>query len=221
MSGERTFRDSIRIESPAWMQRGTLERLMYAFTVQLDAMGDALVAGIKLRWPGAYGYESLPLVGRQRQIIRGLQESDESYALRLQHYRKAHQARGGARAMLEQLHAYYGERTWSAQLVYASKRRYTLHPDGSVTQDTSSFGLGLGPPERWAAWALIIPDGLAEYSDDQLRAVPAAWNAAHCLGYVIALPPGAAIVNYHETEQLVNMPSTINTAVAARIIEVS
>lgn len=110
------FRDSIRKLSPAFLQEGVGERLMYVFGLELDAVMERLHQGIKARFPLVTGLQSkvitpgkadaLALIGADRLIDRGLSESDLSYAVRLQRAIDTWRLAGTARAVLGQVLGY-------------------------------------------------------------------------------------------------------------------
>lgn len=201
MSGPtRTFRDRIRMVSPPWLQHGWAEKLLFAIGIQIDAFADALVAGVKMRFPNYYSAESLPVIGRERRIARGLLEDDATYASRLTRWLDDHRRRGGPYAMLAQLHAYYHPNNFPIQLIYRSGRRYSMDADGAVVRDDISFHPD-GDAARWARWWLIMEaDAYTPPIDDQDRAdlalIPTEWNAAHCTGTVIVLPTGGELWDY-------------------------
>lgn len=221
----RTFRDRIRMVSPLWLQRGWAEKLLYAIGLQLDAFADALVAGVKLRFPNLYSAESLPLIGRERRISRGLVESDAVYGERLTRWLDDHRLRGGPYAMLAQLHAYYLPNTFPIVLIYRSGQRYTMAPDGTVVRDTIAFHPD-GVPERWARWWLIMEVSVGVYTpplSDQDRAdialIPTEWNAAHCTGTVIVFPGDGELWDY-PLGHVWDEPGTWNTPDTVSVIEV-
>jgi len=183
-----TYRDRMRERwSPPWMQTGNNEKLMYAVAVLVDTLGDALVAGLALRYPGLYTYESLPVIGRERRIARGPNESDATYAERLRLWLDAHRGRGGPYALLAQLYAYYAPSNFVAHLIYRSGRHFRMAADGTITRDIqATFGPDMHP-DRHAKWFLFYE--VASVTD--IARVPREWNAAHCLGSVVTLPPGA------------------------------
>ncbi len=215
-----TFRDTVRKISPPWLQRGVAEKLLYALAIQIDACADALVAGVKLRFPGVYSDESLPLLGRERRIARGRLETNVVYASRLARWLDDHRRRGGPYALLLQLFAHYAPNNFHIQLVYRSGRRFQLDVAGAITRDE---GGGFGPfesPEQWARWWLFYDwpdavttdgtwDDLGDWGDGgvwdsslspqdvaDLRLVPHEWNAAHCFGALVLLCGGAELWDY-------------------------
>lgn len=218
-----TFRDTIRKISPPWLQNGVAEKLLYSLAVQVDAFGDALVAGAKLRFPGLYSDESLPRLGRERRIARGRIETETVYANRLRRWLTDHRTRGGPYALLAQLFAHYAPNNVEVALVYRSGRRFTMDVNGAITRDDIAFNPDI-TPSKWARWWLIFTwpagltvatwgsrptwglpdppghvwgvDGLIPQDVVDLRIVPHEWNAAHCFGRIILLSGGAHLWGY-------------------------
>lgn len=165
-----TFRDTLRRRSPTWLQHGVAEKILYAMGVQIDALADALVASIKIRFPGYYSDETLPLIGRERRIRRGRFESDATYAARLNRWLTDHRRRGGPYALLAQLYAHYAPNNFPITLIYRSGRRFRMDIAGNVIRDDVDFdtsGATLHDdvePERWARWWLIYdwPEALPD-----------------------------------------------------------
>lgn len=219
----RTFRDRIRRVSPPWLQRGWAEKLLYAYGTQIDAFADALVAGVKMRFPGLYSDESLPLIGRERRIARGLIEDGATYAARLRRWFDDHRRRGGPYAMLAQLHAYFSPNNFPIQLVYRSGRRFSMDTAGVVVRDDISFHPD-GNAARWARWWLIMEaDAYVPPLSDQdvadIRLIPTEWNAAHCTGTVIVMPAGGELWNY-PPGHVWNEPGVWNTPDVVSVVPV-
>lgn len=195
-----TFRDYIRRISPPWLRIGWAEKLLYAYAIQLDVLGDALTAAIKLRFPNFYSNETLPLIGRERRITRGLDESDESYATRLRRWLDDHRHRGGPYAMLAQLYAFYAPNNFPIVLLYRNGRRFTMAPDGTITTDVVTWHPDANPA-MWARWWLYFYTSryappLSDADASSLRTVPSEWNNGHCIGRVCVLGPGVEQWNY-------------------------
>jgi hypothetical protein len=208
----RTFRDALRNISPPWLQRGTAQAILYAIGVQVDALGDALRAGVKMRFPGYYSMETLPLIGRERRIRRGRFESETTYASRLIPWLDHHRRRGGPYALLAQLHAYYAPNNFAIELRYASGRVYNMEISGTINRGDTVW-TPPGDPAQWARWWLyydwptpVGDDGIwsdpgtwddggvwdsnldpAEVRD--LRLIPREWNAAHAIGRIVLETP--------------------------------
>lgn len=211
-----TFRDTLRKICPPWLQHGFAERLLYPIGAHLDILGDALVAGIKLRFPNEYSAESLPWLGRERRIRRGINESDEIYGNRMRRWLDDHARRGGPYAMLAQLYAHYAAAPFEIELVNFNGGRYTLATDGTITHDVIVWAPDTDA-DHWARWWLlyhwptpVTDDGvwedpgtwgdggawgtglsLAEVED--LRTIPAEWNSAHTQGTIVLIGPGGEL----------------------------
>ncbi len=167
-----TNRDTIRERVPTWLRGTVLGGVLYSIATQVDALTEALTAGLKSRFPGYYSTDSLPLIGRERRIRRGRGgESDAIYAERLRRWLDDHRHRGGPYALLAQLHAHYAADPFEITLLYYPSallgsgvaRRYVLEADGTVTRDTA-FWIPDDDVVRWARWWLIYqwPAGVVD-----------------------------------------------------------
>lgn len=196
-----TARDEIRKRSPPWLRIGNNERLLYTLGLHIDTLTDALVAGVKSRFPGLYSDESIPLIGRERRIARGRDETTASYIDRLRMWRIDHRRRGNPYALLSQLHISLGPSAFPIDLLYANGRRFLMDADGNIERSFVPW-LPDDQPERWARWWLfyntdqwaVTPPTQSEI--DELRAIPRAWNTAHALGYIVLFPSDAQLWNY-------------------------
>jgi hypothetical protein len=199
MSDLITFRDSIRKLSPPWLQNGLAEKILYTIGVQIDAFGDALVAGLNLRFPGRYSDESLPLLGRERRIRRGRVETTAVYATRLRRWLIDHRQRGSPRALLAQLYAHFAPANFQIQLIYYSGRRYTMDTAGNVVQDDIVWSPDL-VTTQWARWWLFYyTDAFPSPTADDITnliMVPQEWNAGHCLGTLVLVPTGSELWDF-------------------------
>lgn len=191
-----TFRDLMRQFSPPWLRTGNAEKYLYAPGYVVDTLGDALLAGVKMRFPGYYSMSSLSVIGRERVIARGLIEDDATYAARLVRWLDDHSTRGGPYALLEQLYAYFAPNNFPITLVYQNHRAFTMDADGVITMGTSPFAPDTNSA-RWARWSLIYEtDAFTPATPaviESLRLVPAAWNAGHCQGNIYVLGTGAEL----------------------------
>jgi hypothetical protein len=206
--------------SPPWLRGLVGEKVMYALAVQLDALGDAVAAAVKSRFPNLYSHESLPYVGRDRKISRGRTETDEVYASRLTRWLDDHATRGGPYALLAQVYAHYAPTTFAVDLIYASGRRFQMDADGVVATRDAIVWTPDTDTARWARWWLfyewpdeILADGLwgdaGTWSDggvwdsdltaedvEDMRLVPREWNAGHALGKVVLLSGDLELWDY-------------------------
>jgi hypothetical protein len=213
------FRDLAKKISPAWLRTGIAEKLMYTIGLYFDALVELTDAAVRIRFPGDYGYESLPYLSRERGIRQGIGESNASFALRLNEWFETHKDRGGPYPMLEQIWHHYKDSpdgAFPVHLVYTSGARFDMGTDGVITRDADSFSTGLGPDD-WAHWWLVYerPTPIADegtwgdpgtWTDGgvwgsalspeevtDLRLIPTEWNNAYCLGHLVVLSPGQAL----------------------------
>lgn len=213
------FRDLIFTIVPTWLRRGIAKKLLYVINLHFDALIDMVTAAVQLRFPGYYSGSSLPAISRERRIRRGLGESNQSFALRLEDWFERHKDRGGPYPLLEQVFAHYrysDDGPFPVHLVYTSGARFDMAADGTIERDALSFSTGLGPDE-WAHWWLVYEwptiiggDGLWDdpgvYGDGgvwdsdltaeevtDLRLIPTEWNNGYCIGHLVVLSPGEAL----------------------------
>jgi hypothetical protein len=213
------YRDLVRTIVPTWFRRGIAGKLFYVIALYFDALIELVDAAVRIRFPGAYGTESLPYLSRERRIRQGLGESDTSFAGRLCSYLDAHKDRGGPYPLFEQVFAHYRDQpggAFPAHLVYTSGARFDMTTSGTVTRDAATFLTGLGPDD-WAHWWLVYEwpdvigdDGLWDDAGDwadggvwdsdlapsvvtDLRLIPTEWNNGYCLGHLVLLSPGEAL----------------------------
>lgn len=196
------YRDKVKQISPPWLAVELGERILYALAAQADAFADALVAGVKQRFPGLYSFDSLPWLGRERRLARGIYETDSGYAARLRRWLTDHQLRGGPYALLTQLYLHYAPNNFPIDLVYYNGIRYRMAVDGTITRDSVPWRADTNTA-KWARWYLFYftdqwvaapptPDELAD-----LKLIPREWNAAHPNGTIILWPPTGAVINFH------------------------
>lgn len=211
-----TLRDALYASVPTWLQGTYGFRFLYSIALQLDALLDALIAGIKLRFPGLYSFESLPYVGRERRIRRGREESDENYSTRLLRWREDHKTRGNAYALLAQLYAHYAPSNFVIQLVYKSGRRFTMAVDGTITVD---YVAPSAPQAQWARWTLFYfteewptPETVTPDDKNDLTMIPKEWIAGHVIGKLVLMPTGVELWNYHVPPMQWNNHSLWNKA---------
>lgn len=212
------FRELVFTIIPTWLRRGIAARLMFTLALYLDVLIELTASAVRLRFPGAYGSEPLPYLGRERRIRQGLGETDAHWAVRLQGYLETHKDRGGPYPMLEQIwehYRYQPDGAFPVHLVYTSGARFDMGVDGVVTRHGFE-GVGLGP-EEWAVWKLVYEwptpiatdgtwDDPGTYDDNgvwdseltldqvtDMRLIPTEWNNGYCFGQLVVLSPGQAL----------------------------
>jgi hypothetical protein len=154
----QTFRDAIRRAVPGWLTGYWGYRLLYAMAIQLDALGDALAYGVKLRFPNVYSPESLPLIGRDRGISRGFEETDAGYAARLERWLYDHRRAANPYTLMRQIQGYLAGHSVKLRIVNNAGAWYTLNADGTTEYVLGGNWNWDGNTVQWSRfWLLIYP----------------------------------------------------------------
>jgi hypothetical protein len=150
------FRDVARNKSPRWLTGYWGERFIYSLIVQLDAIGDGLIDGVKARLPG-FNVDALPLLARDRRLLRGPSESDDSFALRLRGWLDAHRRTGSPVALLSQLRAYLLPESPNVtiDLIANSGQKFSINTAGVISFASGSWDWD-SHPELWSRFWIVI-----------------------------------------------------------------
>lgn len=98
------LRDRLLYNAPEWLQGTNGYRLLFAIGTQYDALVEAANHAVRCRYPGLVDpVNSLPRIGKDRKLRRGLFEGIDSYSLRLKNHLDVNRRRGLGLVMLEQL----------------------------------------------------------------------------------------------------------------------
>lgn len=154
----QTFRDAIVQTAPKWLRGFWGARFLYALGVQLDAVGDAVVASVKMRMPGLYDHETLPLIGRQRRLTRTPTETDAQYAARLEQWRQVNGRRGNPFALMEQIRAHLAPDAVRVAVVNNQGHRLEIETDGTPSVVGATSWDWDGDADRWSRCWVILYD---------------------------------------------------------------
>jgi len=102
-----SFRESIVAICPPWLTGAIGGGFMYAQGLMIDALSDWTNQGIKARMPGVGTPDALYLIGKDRQIDRGPNETDAGYAVRLSSSFDTWATAGNAGTLLKQLAVWF------------------------------------------------------------------------------------------------------------------
>lgn len=162
------FRNSFRKFLPSWLTKDDGEKVLYSLTALVDIWYERLRQGIRARFPDYAPDDAIGLIGRDRKIVRGIEEPKEAYAARLIRAPDDHRSRGNAWAMLGQLRAYC-QADIVARTVDANGNWYTVAADGSHSYllsagnwDWGGEVVAFGEPSLWGG-VLGTPWGGPEY----------------------------------------------------------
>lgn len=153
-----TFRDSIRKSSPRWLQGYWGERLLYVFGLHLDGFVDSLVASIKLRFANLYSNETLTLIGRERGLVRGFIETDQSYGDRLDGWWEMHKRRGNPYTLMDALAALLVGYDVPMRIVNNNAAWFSRAADGTRSYHRAANWNWDNHPEKWSRfWVILYP----------------------------------------------------------------
>lgn len=102
-----TLRETIEAFSPPWLKQYWGQRFKYDLGTMMDLLWGISDQGATARMPGVGTVEALSPLGRDRQIMRGRNESDDAYAVRLQDAFPTWHLAGNADRLLKQLNSYF------------------------------------------------------------------------------------------------------------------
>jgi hypothetical protein len=198
VTGQRDIRSMIRLISPPWLRRRYAYRFLYALGLVFDGLIDGAYAGLRARFPGLSlrdggppDYQSLPRIGAEWGMTRGLIESNASYALRLRKRWDYVRGAGGPYTMITQLGAFHANIAAGIQILYRSGRRYSLVNGQVIREDLPGYAASADrAPGSWARYSIIITSdwyysqsaAVLERALNDLRSVIGSLNAAHTTG---------------------------------------
>jgi len=134
MAERLLFEAGILKVSPPWLRRTQGGALMQSFGKAIDGIVDRSIEAVAVRFPSTTYPGALPLISRDRRIRRGPQESDANFAARVLTWWTDHRTRGGPRALLRQLRAFWGGTIGTIELVYQSGRTHAIDVAGTITE---------------------------------------------------------------------------------------
>lgn len=180
-----TFRNLGYRLIPNWAHGGNLFRVLYAIWIIVDALGDMLLAAVKIRFPGYYSNESLPRLSSERMIYQGPNESPSSFAARLATWWDVAKHSAMFLTMAQQIQAYCLPGLYRVEIVQNNGLRYTLGADGSWTIDQTTWNWD-GDTMKWSRfWVLLSNTSLGVTGYDATIE-----NASLTIGAFNAQPDG-------------------------------
>ncbi len=182
------FRQLRKLITPRWLSEGDGELVGYALDLLKDAFAERARLGHLARFPenGPNGEtapaDALTALGRDRRMVRGINESASVYAARLKDWLTDRRRAGNPFVLMKQLAAYTGDTGCSFRTVDVRGNWYSRAADGT---ETSSVNTGNwdwdGDTDRWSRfWVIIYPgtlwtDGGEEWGSGDL------WGSAGSL----------------------------------------
>lgn len=158
------FRTAFYKLLPAWLIDEEGELVHGSLGTLKDEFVDRLVQGLYARYPEFAPPDALAYLGRDRKIVRGINEPAESYAVRLMRWLDDHRTRGNAFALMDQLAAYC-QADVRIRTVDSSGNWYTRERDGSRSWllDQGNWNWDNASSAQWARfWVIIYPTAAGE-----------------------------------------------------------
>jgi len=162
------FRNTFKRICPAWLwggakpETGEGERVLWTLGLLEDAVAEAWRQSLLASMPSFAPSDALTLLGRDRGIVRGINEPDEAYAARMLTFLEDNKQRGMPHALGRQLQAYC-QAPVAVRIVDNNGNWFTLDRDGSTSYRLRNGDWNWdGQPWNWARfWVLIYmtPDG--------------------------------------------------------------
>lgn len=165
------FRVARKKLAPSWLTTGEGELVGYALDTLKDAIAERTRLGLLARFPQndptgqtTAPDDALAATGRDRRIIRGINETSQGYAVRLIRWLDDWKTAGNPFALMGQLAGYTGHGP-AFRTVDVRGNWYSVDADGNklvlINQanwdwDADPYALG-----KWARfWVVIYPNGL-------------------------------------------------------------
>jgi hypothetical protein len=163
-----SLRTTVSRYLPPWFQArlasGKVRAFKYIYSICL--LGDGLIEnayqGVQAQYPGLCPPDAYAFIGRDRMIIRGLSEDDDSYAARLINWLVDWKGAGNPFAIMQQVRGFLTPSTAKLRIVNQSGSWYTLNSDGSIeihqTYPASNWNWDNDPTKPTRFWLIIYSD---------------------------------------------------------------
>ncbi len=187
------FRKLRRFLGPSWLtSEGESGLVGYSLDLVKDGFIERLELGLYSQMPGGTVLgqpadvapaDALAAMGRDRRVVRGFEESDESYAARLIAWLDDRRTAGNPYTLMQKLAEYTGQGP-AFRTVDARGNWYSRAADGtrSLVLATGNWDWDSTPLTDWSRfWVIIYPNGLWTEGPDYGAAtwgdVPGTWGS--------------------------------------------
>lgn len=189
MTASIRWRDILDHLLPPWLRyrpssgRTSGYRFAWGMVAPIDALWEILVEGLQAPWPGKGTPTALTDIGRSRGIIRGQNESNESYAARLRAWLDTWRDAGSQERVARAIHEY----------IYPHPRvRYVnRHGQWTTVNEDGSVEVHEGVPFDWDS---------VTHPERQLTADEPEWADAWIIVYPTTWARPATLLNPADTE---------------------
>jgi hypothetical protein len=183
-SSENRFHRVFRLLLPSQFRTGEGELVDLSLMTMLSLAIERVRLGWLARFPTHAPSDALPLMSRDRKIVRGFSESETTFRARLIAAPTDHRTRGNPWALMKQIRAYLGT-DLMVRTVDNRGNWYTIEADG--TQSTPELDAGNfdwdGDAAKWSRfWVILYPPSTL-WTRLQWGDVPLPWgNASYTWG---------------------------------------
>lgn len=193
-----SFRRAIYGLTPAWLHTDDGERVLYSLTVLIDSFLRRAYLGLRAKLPSYGPTEALTAIGRDRKIVRGIDEPRGTYVARLHPWLDHHRVRGNAWKLCEMIRAYCGGTGVRVRTVDRRGNWFSIDRDGTRTYalDTGTWDWDtVAASPDWARfWVIVYPptdDSL--WDTDGLWGDPGQWGDGGTWGSTMSTGQAAAL----------------------------
>ncbi len=173
----RTLRATILQAAPPWLRRYWGSRLLYSIGVHFDALVDLTAQSLRVRFPDYAPPDALSALGRDRQIRRGFDESDASYATRLKRWIPDRITRGNPYTLMRQIQGYLSGHSVRVRIVNNAGVWHTLYADGTTDFHYSATNWDWdGDADPWWRFWIIIHPQTSLWNGDGAWGSPGTWG---------------------------------------------
>ena len=158
------FRRAFKKLAPSWLTTGEGELVLYSLGLIMDSFAERMRLSLQAKMPTHAPTDALSRLGRDRKIVRGINEPAAAYSARLLRYLDDHRVRGNPYALMDQL-AEYCQADVMIRTVDRRGNWYTRERDGSrsVLLDQGNWDWDGTAVTQWSRfWVIIYPTSAGE-----------------------------------------------------------
>lgn len=170
MTAPARFRRLRTFLAPRWLTEEEGEKVGYSLDLVLDGFVERLRQGLYARLPQndpngvtTAPTDALEAMGRDRRVIRGINESNQSYAVRLTRWLDDRRRAGNPYMLMQKLAEYTGAGA-AFRTVDVRGNWYSRDANGTETALLKQANWnwdGLGASPKWSRfWVIVYPNGL-------------------------------------------------------------
>lgn len=164
-----SFRTLRKYLAPRWLTEGDGELLGYSLDLLKDAFAERARQGLLARFPqqGPDGTpapsDALAAMGRDRRVVRGIDETATAYAARMLRWIDDRKRTGNMFSLMDAVAAYLGPATVRLRTVDQRGNWCTREPGGarSYLLDQGNWNWDGTPATQWSRfWLIVYPRGV-------------------------------------------------------------